>query len=74
MILESFRSYHKTTRAQRVAAALMAATRSVSQSSLELNEILQRVMEAAKKLMNADRSTLWLIDDKARGIVDKNSI
>jgi GAF domain-containing protein len=65
MILESFRSYHKTTRAQRVAAALMAATRSVSQSSLELNEILQRVMEAAKKLMNADRSTLWLIDDKA---------
>jgi len=65
MILESFRSYHKTARAQRVAAALMAATRSVSQSSLELREILQRVMEAAKKLMNADRSTLWLIDYKA---------
>jgi GAF domain-containing protein len=65
MILESFRSYHKTARGQRVAAALMAATRSVSQSSLELQEILQRVMEAAKKLMNADRSTLWLIDHKA---------
>jgi GAF domain-containing protein len=65
MILESFRSYHKTARGQRVAAALMAATRSVSQSSLELEEILQRVMEAAKKLMNADRSTLWLIDHNA---------
>ena len=65
MILESFRSYHKTARAQRVAAALMAATRSVSESSLELKEILQRVMEAAKKLMNADRSTLWLIDYNA---------
>ncbi len=65
MILESFRSYHRTARAQRVAAALMAATRSVSQSSLELKEVLQRVMEAAKKLMNADRSTLWLIDDNA---------
>jgi GAF domain-containing protein len=62
MILESFRSYHKTARGQRVAAALMAATRSVSQSSLELEEILSRVMEAAKKLMNADRSTLWLLD------------
>lgn len=62
MILESFRSYHKTARGQRVAAALMAATRSVSQSSLELKEILVRVMEAAKKLMNADRSTLWMID------------
>jgi GAF domain-containing protein len=64
MILESFRSYHKTARGQRVAAALMAATRSVSQSSLELKEILIRVMEAAKKLMNADRSTLWMIDHK----------
>ncbi len=65
MILESFRSYHKTARGQRVAAALMAATRSVSQSSLELKEVLTRVMEAAKKLMNADRSTLWLIDHDA---------
>ncbi|MGB0561109.1 MAG: GAF domain-containing protein [Spirulinaceae cyanobacterium] len=62
MILESFRSYHKTARGQRVAAALMAATRSVSQSSLELDVILQRVMDAAKELMNADRSTLWLLD------------
>ena len=61
MILESFRSYHKTARGQRVAAALMAATRSVSQSSLELEEILRRVMDAAKELMSADRSTLWLL-------------
>ncbi len=65
MILESFRSYHKTARGQRVAAALMAATRSVSESSLELEEILRRVMEAAKKLMNADRSTLWLINQES---------
>ncbi len=65
MILESFRSYHRTARGQRVAAALMAATRSVSQSSLELGEILTRVMEAAKRLMNADRSTLWLLDGDA---------
>ncbi|MGK7927705.1 MAG: GAF domain-containing protein [Spirulina sp.] len=62
MILDSFRSYHKTARGQRVAAALMAATRSVTQSSLELDAILQRVMDAAKDLMNADRSTLWLLD------------
>lgn len=62
MILESFCSYHKTARGQRVAAALMAATRSVSQSSLEPEEILVRVMESAKELMNADRSTLWLLD------------
>ncbi|MBE9116681.1 GAF domain-containing protein [Lusitaniella coriacea LEGE 07157] len=65
MILESFRSYHKTARGQRAAAALMAATRSVGQSSLELDEILKRVMDAAKELMNADRSTLWLLDSEA---------
>ncbi|PZV16704.1 MAG: GAF domain-containing protein [Leptolyngbya sp.] len=62
MILESFCSYHTTARGQRVAAALMAATRSVSQSSLEPEEILARVMQAAKELMNADRSILWLLD------------
>ncbi|MDY7014558.1 MAG: GAF domain-containing protein, partial [Cyanobacteriota bacterium] len=63
VILESFCSYHKTSRGQRVAAALMAAMRSVNQSSVEKREeILKRVMDAAKDLMNADRSTLWLID------------
>ena len=62
MILESFCSYHKTAQGQRVAAALMAATRSINQSSPEIDEILQRVMNAAKELMTADRSTLWLVD------------
>ncbi|MEQ8758088.1 MAG: GAF domain-containing protein [Coleofasciculus sp. G1-WW12-02] len=61
MILESFRSYHKTARGQRVAAALMAAARCV-QGSLEMEDILQRVMTAAKQLLNADRSTLWLVN------------
>ncbi|MEQ8540586.1 MAG: GAF domain-containing protein [Coleofasciculus sp. D1-CHI-01] len=61
MILESFRSYHKTARGQRVAAALMAAARCV-QGSLEMDDILQRVMGAAKQLLNADRSTLWLVN------------
>ncbi|NES19453.1 MAG: GAF domain-containing protein [Symploca sp. SIO3E6] len=61
-ILESFRTFHKTSRGQRVAAALMAATRSVSQSPLEPEEIIERVMDAAKELMNADRSTLWLLN------------
>jgi GAF domain-containing protein len=62
LILESFRSFHKTSRGQRVAAALMAATRSVSQSKLEIDSIIKRVMEAAKELMNADRSSFWVID------------
>lgn len=71
MILESFFSYHKTARGRRVAATLMAATRSVSQGSLEPEDILQRVMDAAKELMNADRSTLWLRDRNAHELWTK---
>ncbi|MFB2879795.1 GAF domain-containing protein [Floridanema aerugineum] len=66
IVLESFRSYHKTARGQRVAAALIAATRTVSNGSMEIKEILQRVMEEAKKLTHADRSTLWLLDNDER--------
>jgi GAF domain-containing protein len=63
MILESFCSFHKTAQGRRVAAALMAATRSIQGSSLEkIDEIIKRVMDAAKNLMNADRSTLWILD------------
>jgi adenylate cyclase len=43
-------------------AALMKAIKSLSQSSLDLEDTLKRVMDEAKELMNADRSTLWLID------------
>ncbi|MGB3401935.1 MAG: GAF domain-containing protein [Microcoleaceae cyanobacterium] len=71
MILESFCSYHKTAQGQRVAAALMAATRSINQSSPEIDEILQRVMNAAKELMTADRSTLWLVDHKQQQLWTK---
>ena len=62
LILESFCSYHKTARGQRVAAALMAATRALSGSGVNPAELLDRVIDAAKDLMNADRGTLWLLD------------
>jgi adenylate cyclase len=62
LILESSQSFDKAAQKQRAADALMKATSSLSQSSLDLEETLKRVMDEAKKLMNADRSTLWLID------------
>ena len=68
LILESSRSFYKATQRQRAAAALMTATQSLSQSSLDLEDTLKRVMDEAKKLMNADRSTLWLLD------VDNNQL
>ncbi|MFB2880120.1 GAF domain-containing protein [Floridanema aerugineum] len=62
LILESSRSFYVATQKQRAADALMKANQALSQSSLDLEETLKRVMDEAKKLMNADRSTLWLID------------
>ncbi|AFZ60420.1 GAF domain-containing protein [Anabaena cylindrica FACHB-243] len=62
LILESSRSFYIATQKQRAAAALMKAIKSLSQSSLDLEDTLKRVMAEAKELMNADRSTLWLID------------
>jgi adenylate cyclase len=62
LILESSRSFYVATQRQRAANALIKATQSLSQSSLDLDDTLKRVMNEAKQLMNADRSTLWLID------------
>lgn len=62
LILESSRSFYRATQRQRAANALIEATNSLSKSSLDLDVTLNAVMDAAKKLMNAARSTLWLID------------
>ncbi|MBE9199128.1 MULTISPECIES: adenylate/guanylate cyclase domain-containing protein [unclassified Nodularia (in: cyanobacteria)] len=62
LILESSRSFYVATQKQRALAGLMKAIKSLSQSSLDLEDTLNRVMAEAKELMNADRSTLWLID------------
>jgi len=64
LIIESSRSFYKATQQQRAASALMKATKSLSQSSLDLEDTLKRVMEEAKELMQADRSTLWLLDQE----------
>ncbi|HEY9647411.1 MAG TPA: GAF domain-containing protein [Chroococcidiopsis sp.] len=61
-ILESCQSCYKAIRKLQATAALAEATRSLDQINLDTKAILQRVMNTAKKLMNADRSTLWLVD------------
>ncbi len=62
LILESSKAFYAATQRQRAATALMNAVNSLSKSSLDLEETLKNVMGQAKELMNADRSTLWLID------------
>ncbi|MBW4546161.1 MAG: GAF domain-containing protein [Symplocastrum torsivum CPER-KK1] len=62
LIMESSRSLRRATQRQQAAQALISATNSLSKSSLDLQETLNKVMDEAKQLMNAHRSTLWLID------------
>jgi PAS domain S-box-containing protein len=63
LILESSKSFYAATQRQRAATALMNAVNALSQSSLDLEDTLKSVMDQAQELMNADRSTLWLIDE-----------
>jgi len=71
IILESSLSLRKATQKQQAAQALIAATNSLSKSSLDLEETLKKVMHEAKQLMNADRSTLWLIDHERNDLWTK---
>ncbi|MDJ1175423.1 adenylate/guanylate cyclase domain-containing protein [Roseofilum capinflatum] len=64
LILESSKSFYAATQRQRAASALMNAVNSLSKSSLDLEDTLKKVMDQAKELMNADRSTLWLVDEE----------
>jgi adenylate cyclase len=59
IILESCQSFYVAARNQKGAAALLRATQTLGQS-LDLEATLQIVMEQARRLMQADRSTLFL--------------
>jgi adenylate cyclase len=61
VILESCNSFYMAARNQRGATALLNATTLLAQS-LDLEKTLQAVMDEARKLMRADRSTLFLLD------------
>lgn len=61
IILESCGSFYVAARNQRGVAALLKATSFLGQS-LDLEKTLQVVMNEARHLMHADRSTLFMID------------
>lgn len=64
VILESCNSFYVAARNQKGVASLLKAISSLEQS-LDLEKTLQSVMEEARLLMQADRSTLWLIDEES---------
>ncbi|WP_204102984.1 MULTISPECIES: GAF domain-containing protein [Spirulina sp. CCY15215] len=63
-ILETCQSCYEGIKKAQATAALAKATRSLNQVNLDTEMILERVMGAAKELLNADRATLWLVDGK----------
>lgn len=61
-ILGYCQDFYRVTQRLEQSEALSEAACSISTSSLDSNAIIERVMDAAQKLMNADRSTLWILD------------
>ncbi|MGJ3250590.1 MAG: GAF domain-containing protein [Elainellaceae cyanobacterium] len=61
IILESCNSFYVAARNQRGVNALLKAASCLGQS-LDLEKTLQSVMDEARNLMQADRSTLFLLD------------
>lgn len=61
IILESCQSFYVAARNQRGVAALLKATTTLGQS-LDLETTLRSVMDQARDLMQADRSTLFLLN------------
>lgn len=74
LILKSFRMFYKAAQKQRAASALMKATQSLGQSKLDLEETLKKVIDEARKLINADRGTLWLLDNERNDLWTKIQI
>jgi adenylate cyclase len=70
IILESCQSFYVAARNQRGVAALLRATTTLGQS-LDLETTLRSVMDQARDLMQADRSTLFLLNREANELWTK---
>lgn len=73
VILESCNLFYIAARKQRGAEALLKATSCLAQS-LDLERTLGVVMDEARDLMNADRSTLFLIDREKNELWSKVAV
>jgi adenylate cyclase len=70
IILESCQSFYVAARNQRGVSALLKATSSLGQS-LDLEATLRSVMDQARDLMQADRSTLFLLSKETNELWTK---
>jgi adenylate cyclase len=70
IILESCNSFYIAARNQRGVASLLKATACLAHS-LDLEKTLRAVMDEARNLMQADRSTLFLLDREQKQLWSK---
>ncbi|ERT07189.1 adenylate cyclase [Lyngbya aestuarii BL J] len=70
IILESCQSFYIAARNQRGVAALLEATNTLGRS-LDLEDTLLSVMEQARRLMHADRSTIFLYNKETNELWTK---
>ena len=61
-MLEGLQDYYNLAQQFKGGIKSTQAAQILSQNSEDFSEALQRIMVAAKELMNADRSTLWILD------------
>ncbi|NEO84719.1 MAG: GAF domain-containing protein [Spirulina sp. SIO3F2] len=61
-MLEGLQDYYNLAQQLKGSIKSTQAAQALSQSSDDFSEALQQIMTAAKDLMNADRSTLWILD------------
>jgi PAS domain S-box-containing protein len=71
LVLESSKSLRLAAKKQQTAQTLIAATNSVNQSSLNLDEAFIKITSELKQLIKTDRVTLWLIDQERNDLWTK---
>ncbi|CAF1296892.1 unnamed protein product, partial [Adineta ricciae] len=58
--------YHSMTRERRLNDFLLAVTKSIFQELVSMDAVMLKIMSYAKKLVNADRASLFMVDSRTR--------
>ncbi|CAM4856693.1 unnamed protein product [Rotaria socialis] len=58
--------YHSMTRERRLNDFLLAVTKSIFQELVSMEAVMLKIMSYAKKLVNADRASLFIVDSRTK--------
>ncbi|CAF3536071.1 unnamed protein product [Rotaria sordida] len=63
---EDVELYHSMTRERRLNDFLLAVTKSIFQELVSMDTVMLKIMSYAKKLVNADRASLFMVDSRTK--------